>query len=108
MEKQMIYRLEFNEKYQKFHLSYNKGTEENTNGWFTIFDNCTDLEFRIYESYVNRVPKRKITKNYLLKSANEVKRLINNLLEWNIIIDSEKSLRDGTSSRQNISLFFNN
>jgi hypothetical protein len=81
----MTYRLEFNIKQQRFHLD--RGTHKpNTYGWFTIFENCTDLEFQVYEAFVNRVPKRKHTKEYLLKCATEVKGFMNNLLEYGLIV----------------------
>jgi hypothetical protein len=80
------YRLEFNEKQQSFHLD-NFTHEENTHGWFTIFEHCTDLEFKIYESFVNRVPKDKLTKRYLLKCKVEIESFMNNLLTYNLKIE---------------------
>ena len=79
------YRLEFNEKQQRFHLD-NFTHTENTNGWVTIFDHCTDLEFRIYESYVNRIKKEKLTEKYLRQCTSELKGFISNLKEWSINI----------------------
>jgi hypothetical protein len=79
------FRLEFNEKQQHFHLD-NFTHEENTHGWITVYKNCTTLEFKIFESYVNRVPKVKHTKESVLKSAIEVKGFIRNLLEYNLSI----------------------
>lgn len=80
------YRLEFNEEQQGFHLD--NGTHEpNTYGWFTIFEQCTDFEFYLYESYVNRIPKKRLTKKYLLKSAVEVERLMSNLREYGVSIN---------------------
>jgi hypothetical protein len=81
MEK--TYRLEFNEKQQHFHLD-NYTHQEGTHGWFTIFNHCTDLEFKIYEAYVNRLNKKKLTMQYLLKCAEELKGFSNNLSEYNI------------------------
>ena len=75
------YRLEFNEQQQMFHLD-NYSHEENTHGWFTIFEYCTDLEFWIYESYVNRIKKKKLTKTYLLQCAKEVESFMSNLTEY--------------------------
>ena len=49
------YRLEFNESSKNFHLD-NYTHQENTHGWCTIMESCTDLEFFIFESYVNRIP----------------------------------------------------
>lgn len=85
------YRLEFNEKQQFFHLdSYTH--KENTHGWFTIFEHCTDFEFRIYLSFVNRVKKEKLTKEYLLKCAVEIKVFMNNLLEDGLLIQKTKQI----------------
>ena len=84
-----LYRLEFNEDQQNFHLENNgkrRAAEPNTHGWFTIFEHCTDLEFEIFEAFVNRVPQKKLTKVYLLKCAKEVKAFMNNLLEYGILI----------------------
>jgi len=75
MEK--TYRLEFNEKQQCFHLD-NFTHEEGTHGWFTIFEHCTDDEFKVYDAYVNLKPKKKLTKEYLLKCATEMKLFIKN------------------------------
>jgi len=87
------YRVEFNEKQQCFHLD-NYSHRENSFGWFTIFEHCTDLEFKIYEAYVNRIPKKRLTKEYLLKCASELKRFMINLLEYNISMkhENEKDL----------------
>jgi hypothetical protein len=85
----MNYRLEFNEKKQKFHLD-RYTHEENTHGWVTIFEHCTDLEFRIYESYVNRVYKKKLTIAYLLKCAFELKGFYKNLMLYGLFIENSK------------------
>lgn len=86
------YRLEFNEAQQSFHLDNYTHTEE-THGWFTIFEYCTDLEFKVYESFVNRkLEKKKLTKDYLLKCANEVKRFWDNLEEYKVEINEKKEI----------------
>lgn len=90
MEKK--YRLEFNEAQQSFHLD-NYTHTEGTNGWFTIFEYCTDLEFKVYESFVNRkLEKKKLTKEYLLECAGEVKRFWNNLEEYKVEINEKKEI----------------
>ena len=73
------YRLEFNQDQQNFHLD-NFTKQPNTYGWFTIFEKCTDLEFKIYVSYLNRVQKKVYTKEYLIKSAKELEKFTDNLL----------------------------
>ena len=89
MEKWEIFRLEFNEKQQQFH-SDNFTHEANTHGWFTIFDYCTDNEFHIYEAYVKRIPKKTLTKEYLLKCATEVEAFMDNLSEKSLVIRYNK------------------
>ena len=79
------YRLEFNEKQQNFHLD-NFTHEKSTHGWFTIFEHCTDVEFKVYEAFVNRIPNKKFTKEYLLKCASEVRVFTNNLLEYGLVV----------------------
>ena len=83
MEK--TYRLEFNEKQQNFHLD-NYTHEPNTFGWFTITDHCSELEFKIFEAYVNRVEIDKLTKEYLLKCLSEIKGFMDNLQEYKLQI----------------------
>ncbi|MDB4789584.1 hypothetical protein OAG47_01700 [Verrucomicrobiales bacterium] len=90
MEKK--YRLEFNEAQQSFHLD-NYTHTEGKHGWFTIFEYCTDLEFKVYESFVNRkLEKKKLTKEYLLKCAGEVKRFWDNLEEYKVEINEKKEI----------------
>ena len=79
-----IIRLEFNEEHQQFHLD-NFNSEEGTNGWVTIFDYCTDFEYQVFEAFINRVPNKKLTIEYLLKSAIEIKGFMSNLMEYNIM-----------------------
>ena len=79
------YRLEFNQNQQHFHLDRGNA-EPNTHGWITITDHCTDYEFRIYESFVNRVKKKKITNEYALRCLTEIKGFISNLMEYGLTI----------------------
>ena len=78
------YRLSFNENQQTLHLD-NFTQEERTQGWVTIFENCTELEFKVFEAYVNRVPKE-LTKKYLLQCAADVKVFMKNILEAGLVI----------------------
>jgi len=83
---QKLFRLEFNEKQQNFHLD-NGTHKENTYGWVTITEYCTDLEFKILESYVNRIKKNKLSVFYVKKSLKELDQFMSNLMEYNITID---------------------
>ena len=85
-----LYRVEFNEDYQKFHLDW-KGREPNTYGWFTVMENCTDLEFHIFESYVNRINKKKITKKYLMQCVKELNGFMLNLSEYRYHVGNSKT-----------------
>lgn len=87
---EMLYRLEFNENEQRFHLDYSKVNEENTNGWKTISENVTDLEWRVFESFIHRKGKKRHTYSSLLKDLDEVKVFWSNLIEWNIIIKQSR------------------
>jgi hypothetical protein len=89
IETERFFRLEFNEKQQCFHLD-NYNHEEGSHGWFTIYKHCTNHEFHIYEAYVNRIPHKILTKEYLLKCAKELKGFINNLSEYKLTIDRRK------------------
>jgi hypothetical protein len=83
---QKLFRLEFNEKQQNFHLD-NGTHKENTYGWVTITEYCTDLEFKILESYVNRTKKNKLSVFYVKKSLKELDQFMSNLMKYNITID---------------------
>jgi len=85
---EQLFRLEYNEKQQAFHHAYPHQTwvRENTHGWYTITDFCSDEEFHIFEAYVNRVKKRKKSLEYVLKSFSELKGFMNNLSEYNLSI----------------------
>jgi hypothetical protein len=79
------YRLEFSENQQKFHLD-NYTHIQNSNGYITIFDCCTDNEFKAFESFVNRIYKKKLTANYVLMCASEMRLFTKNLLEYGLTI----------------------
>jgi hypothetical protein len=83
------YRLEFNEEKQKFHLD---NYDRDTPGWETVFEHCSDLEWRIFESYVHRIPKSKLTNKYVFDCANEIQIFMKNLIENNISFDLKYKL----------------
>jgi hypothetical protein len=88
-----LFRLEFNEKQQKFYHGY-RNIKENTTGWCIITEYCSEDEFHIFEAYVNRVvphhrkfaKKEKLTLEYVLKSFIELNSFLDNLLEYNLQI----------------------
>lgn len=80
----IIYRLEFSEEQQLFHLANKKHQEPNTNGFATIIEDCSDLEFRVFESFVNRVKIKKITNEFLLQQLVELKGFYKNIHEYSI------------------------
>jgi len=83
MEK--LYRLEFNETTQQFHLD-NYTKDENTHGWKTVCNSISDNEFHILESYISSQGKKKYTVNYLIKSIKHLEKFILNLMEYNLHI----------------------
>ena len=82
MKKEIKFRLEYNEKQQLFHHNYTR--IENTNDWFTVYEECTDIHFEIFESYVNRIPKTKLTKDYLVNSVTELQGFLDNLSQYKL------------------------
>jgi hypothetical protein len=85
MSEKRLYRLEFNEKQQHFHLD-NYTHEPNTHGWTTIMEQCDDDTFKIYDSYVHRIKKKKINVDYLMLCKSEMDGFLTNLLEYNFDI----------------------
>jgi hypothetical protein len=89
-----LFRLEFNEKQQNFHHAYPESNEEpDTFGWVTIAEQCSDEDFWVFESFVNRT-ERKLTKKYLIQQFSELRVFIKKLTEYNLSIVSgyEKSI----------------
>ena len=80
-----LYRLEFKEKTQHFHLD-NYTHEENTNGYVTIVNSISDNEFYILESYISSQGKKKYTVDYLIKSIKHLEKFILTLMEYNLQI----------------------
>lgn len=50
-ENQQSFRLEFSEEQQSFHMAY-LDEKENTNGYVTIFNTCTEYEKNILKAYL--------------------------------------------------------
>ena len=57
----LIYRLEFSEDQQQFHLEIVRRKPANTFGWVTIMENCTDIQFKILRTYVRNKNKKGVT-----------------------------------------------
>ena len=74
------FRVEFNEKTQKFHHAYaHQQTKPNTNGWRTVMDRCTDDEFVIVIAFLRRRNNKKMTIDYIIKSIDELKQFYTNI-----------------------------
>ena len=80
------YRLEFNEQQQEFHLD-DFTHEENTNGWFTIYGDCTEVQFKIYDTFVKSKKRKKYTKAFLIKCSLELDEFVQNLMEHKLAIE---------------------
>lgn len=79
------YRLEFNEKQQKFHLD-NGSHEPDSNGWFTVFDHCSDNEFKAFKNYLIIRYCKPYTKEQVLTCGAEILMFTANLREDNLFI----------------------
>jgi hypothetical protein len=86
------YRLEFNEKQQMFHLD-NYSHEENSFGWITITEHCTDLEFEIFEAYLDRdciKEDQTLTEDHIINTFIDLQSFILKLMDYNISIVKNK------------------
>ena len=82
---EQTYILQFNENQQCFHMNLND-SEINKNGWIVISTSITDKEFSIFAAYIARIKMRRYHKRYLVNSLNEVKKFMNNLIDYNLQI----------------------
>lgn len=79
------YRVEFNQHQQCFHFA-DHSDEANTNGWVTVIENCTDLEYLVFKAYYNRITQERITLEYLLQCVSEVESFMNKLIEYGLVV----------------------
>lgn len=109
--KTSIYRLDFNEVKQEFYLGPKDIIEANTNGWVTVSNSITELEFKILGAYLNKTSKtNRQTVESLLVSIFEVSGFVKNLVDYNIdIVDSapqtiEKTMHNTDASKAKINV----
>lgn len=76
--KEYKFRLEFNEEQQKFHCD-NYTHEENTKGWFTVMSECTDIEYLMFDSFLNIKKQNKLTKEILTNAKEDFKQFLYNI-----------------------------
>jgi len=84
------YRLEFNEKQQKFHLG-DSTHKPKTFGWVTVIDSCTNAEYLIFIAFAYRIKKRKVTLKYLIQCLKELGNFIAVLQAAKVSIDYDSS-----------------
>ena len=79
------YRLEFNQQKQHFHLD-NYSHPENTHGYITVYEACTDFEFKVFEVFINSLTLGNLSNEKVLSLAFQLKRFHTDLLKNNISI----------------------
>tara|TARA_R110002051_G_C8412427_1_gene450378 strand:+ start:150 stop:428 length:279 start_codon:yes stop_codon:yes gene_type:complete len=86
------YRLEFSEQQQWLRLD-NYTHKENTDGFLTIKEECSDLEFKIFEAFLTRTDGLNINDSEikyrnvdLLEAIEEITIFIKSLDEYNLAI----------------------
>lgn len=84
MKNEKLFRLEFKEEKQQFHLD-NYTHEENTNGWYTIAEYCSDWEFKVFKEFLKTKRQEKFTNKELLEYKTEVAQFIQNLIDRKLI-----------------------
>lgn len=81
----MTYRLEYSNNQKRFFLNYNRRCRQNSNGYITIFEDITDMEFAIFEEYLFTMrEKAEWSDKFVKDSAIFISRFTRNLLNRNI------------------------
>ena len=89
--KEMTYRLEYNNDLKRFFLNYNKRCRQNTNGYITIFEDITDVEFAVFVEYLKTMRERvEWSDEFVKDSATFISRFTKNLSDRNISFSNEQ------------------
>lgn len=84
--KEMTYRLEYSDNQKKFFLNYNRRCRQNTNGYITILEDITDMEFAIFEEYLFTMREKSEWDNkFVIDASIFIPKFTRNLLDRNII-----------------------
>lgn len=87
----MTYRLEYNNDLKRFFLNYNKRCRQNTNGYITIFEDITDVEFAVFVEYLKTMRERvEWSDEFVKDSATFISRFTKNLSDRNISFSNEQ------------------
>ena len=83
--KEITYRLEYNDNQKKFFLNYNRRCRQNTNGYITICEDITDVEFAVFEEYLLTMRERaEWSDGFVKESEIFIRQFTENLLNRNI------------------------
>ena len=86
----MTYRLEYSNEQKKFFLNYNRRCRQNTNGYITIFEDITDMEFAVFEEYLFTMrEKAEWSDKFVIDASVFIAKFIRNLLDRNIIFSKQ-------------------
>ena len=84
--KEMTYRLEYSNNQKRFFLNYNRRCRQNTNGYITIFEDITDVEFAVFEEYLYTMrDKSKWDNKFVIDASIFIPKFTRNLLDRDII-----------------------
>lgn len=86
MEK--LFTLEFSEKQNVFHHNYGE-QKENTNGFITIYENCSDLESIMFQQFLDSLDVKHLCKKYIIRKSIQFADFINELKRSGIIFKIE-------------------
>ena len=88
--KEMTYRLEYSNNQKKFFLNYNRRCRQNTNGYITIFEDITDVEFAVFEEYLYTMrDKSKWDNKFVIDASIFIPKFTKNLLNRDIIFSKQ-------------------
>ena len=87
----MTYRLEYSNNQKKFFLNYNRRCRQNTNGYITIFEDITDMEFAVFEEYLFTMrDKSKWDNKFVIDASVFIPKFTRNLLDRNISFSNKQ------------------
>jgi hypothetical protein len=76
-----LYRVEFSEAQEQWHLSFYKSDIIDSEDWFTVFDCVNDLEFKIFEIFLESTYSKPYTLENVLECSLIISRFANKLAD---------------------------
>ena len=79
----LLYKVEFSEKQQRFYLSLYSKNQKDSNGYVQVFSCVNDLEFKIFNVFLESNYEKPYKLNEVLFCARQVSRFYTELVKSN-------------------------